>query len=66
MTGPKKLLSAYIRSMGVPLVAANCCASVIDQQVNNFLITEKVFDEVVDKSIATKGMVFNRYLPANP
>jgi hypothetical protein len=62
MQGPKLLLTAYVRAMGTPLVAANCCASITDTKAGDFVFTEKVFDAVVEQCIASKGDVLNRYL----
>jgi len=60
--GPKLLLTAYMRAMGTSLVAANCCASTSDSTVGEFVVTEKVFEEVINQCIATKGGVLNQYL----
>jgi len=62
--GPKKLLSAYIRTMAVPLVAANCCASVSGEHSGDFEMTEQVYDAIIDQCIATRGQVLNQYLQA--
>jgi hypothetical protein len=62
ITGPTQLLPSYIRAMGVPLVAANLCASMADARVNDFVITEKALSDVVESCIATRGHVLNQYL----
>jgi hypothetical protein len=60
--GPKHLLSNYIRAMGEPLVAANLCGSVTGMSVGDFVITDKVMEEIVEGCIATKGQILNQYL----
>jgi hypothetical protein len=60
--GPKQMLASYVRAMGVPLVAANCCASTTDTNLGDFVVTEKVLTDVVEQCIATKGEVLNQYL----
>jgi hypothetical protein len=60
--GTTKLLPAYMKAMGKPLVAANCCFSMTDTSDHGFVLTEAVFAAVIERLIATKGEVMNRYL----
>jgi hypothetical protein len=60
--GSTKLLPMYVKAMGVPLIAANCCFSMTDSSHHGFTLTEPVFASVIERCIATKGEVINRYL----
>jgi hypothetical protein len=60
--GSTKLLPMYVKAMGVPLVAANCCFSMTDTSDHGFKLTEAVFAAAIERCIATKGEVINRYL----
>jgi hypothetical protein len=62
VAGPKRMLAAYVKSMSVPLVAANMCASALGASGDGFTVTEEVFQGVVDQLINSKGQSLNQYL----
>ena len=62
--GTTKLVPMYMKAMGKPLVAANCCFSMTDTMDHGFVLTEAVFAAVIEQLIATRGEAMNRYLKA--
>jgi hypothetical protein len=62
VAGPGLLTKAYMKAMGVPLVAANCCGSVAGTTAGNVVLDEKVFERVVGECLESKGEAVNRYL----
>jgi hypothetical protein len=62
VAGPKLMTAAYIKSMSVPLVAANMCASALGASGDGFTVTEEVFHGVVEQLIDSKGQSLNQYL----
>jgi hypothetical protein len=66
LRGPRLLLAAYVRAMAVPLVAANVCASYSDPTVYGRTISDADFAAIVDQCLASRGQIFNQYLPSAP
>lgn len=62
LRGPKQLTSAYVRSMGEPLVAANLCASNAGKTFDNFTLTDAIMDEITNRLVATRGHALNQFL----
>jgi hypothetical protein len=60
--GPRLMTAAYVKAMGVPLVAANMCASALGASADGFTVTEGILQGVVDQLIDSKGKLLNQYL----
>ncbi len=51
----------YAKSLEFPIYAANLCLSFRNQSYKGIRVTDKLFDEVIDKLINTKGETINQY-----
>lgn len=62
LRGPKRLLSSYVRAMGRRQVAANLCGSMADANVNGFIVSDAVLEQLVDRLITSRGELLNAFL----
>jgi hypothetical protein len=60
--GPKQLISAYVRGMGEPLVAANLCASFAHAAFDELALTEANMTEITNRLVETRGQALNQFL----
>lgn len=51
----------YAESLESPVYAANLCLSFRNQSNKGIMVTDQLFEEVIDKLIRTKGEAINRY-----
>ncbi|MBD2677418.1 MULTISPECIES: hypothetical protein [Nostoc] len=56
------ILQLYAEALESPVYAANLCLSFRNQCHKGIMVTDQLFEEVIDKLIRTKGETINRYL----
>ena len=55
-----KVIQFYAKSLSSPIYAANLCLSFRNRAYKGVLMTDKLFEDVIDKLIMTKGETINR------
>ena len=62
-TGQTKWLPDYARTLPEPLACANLCGSLVDVPVDGSTATAQTFEAVVERCLASRGDVVNRWRP---
>lgn len=57
----KSISQLYAESLESPVYAANLCLSFRNQSHKGIMVTDKLFEETIDKLVQTKGEMINRY-----
>lgn len=61
-TGREKCVRKYITEFGHPIRAANLCYSFRNLTYRGALMSDKIYQTVIDKLIESKGNIVNKYL----
>jgi hypothetical protein len=64
--GEERLVKLYMERLGVPVRAANLCASFRGQRVDGVTVDDRLFATVVDRLVSSRGEALNRFAPRAP
>ncbi|HLO84518.1 MAG TPA: hypothetical protein VK203_05815 [Nostocaceae cyanobacterium] len=56
-----EIIQLYAQALKSPIYATNLCFSFRNQSHKGIMVTDQLFEEVIDKLIQTKGEIINKY-----
>ena len=56
-----EIIELYTKALKSPIYAANLCLSFRNQSHKGIMVTDKLFEQLIDKLLQNKGEMINRY-----